>query len=458
MLFQRFWCAPLAQAAYLIGDGGEAVIVDPLRDADELLAGAARAGLRVRHVIGTHVHADFVAGLAEVAAATGAEIAMGERFAGKLPCRRLPDGAEIEFGGARLKVLETPGHTEDSVCLLVVPPDGDGAPERLLSGDTLFLGDVGRPDLAAGAGRSARDMARRLHASVHGKIAPLPDATEVWPAHGAGSACGVNIACEASSTIGLQRLANWALGEPDVERFCDRLLGALRPPPRYFARVAALNQSGPRLIAELAPPRRLSVDEVARAQAAGATVLDVRTCIAYGRGHWPGALGVGLDGGEFEAWAGALLPDGGVVVHAENAEQAHSAWLRLLRIGAEDVVGWTDELPPSPSKVPQIEAVDLFLELQKDPRAQVLDVRRASEYATGHVPGTVNTELGPELSADPALAHFDRARPTAVLCEGGYRSNAALQQLQAMGFTALRNVVDGMTGWRANALPVERAG
>ena len=458
MLFQRFYCEPLAQAAYLIAHGGEAIVVDPPRDVDEILAAAEAAGVRLRWALATHVHADFVVGLAEIAAATGARIGMGERFAGELPCERFADGQELAIGGANLRVIATPGHTHESVCFLLQPPTNEDAPARLLSGDTLFLGDVGRPDLVVAAGTSARDMARTLFQSLHERVAPLPDATEVWPAHGAGSACGVNIASAASSTLGLQRLGNWALAESDAERFCDRLLGALRPAPRYFARVARMNQRGPRLLADYSSPPLWPATEVAAALHGGALLLDVRSCVRYGAGHYAPAINLGLDGGDFEAWAGALLPEGrGIVVHADTPALAQVAWRRLLRVGCEQVVGCTIEPPPQPVATPQIDAVDLFVDLQNDPSLQVIDVRRAAEFATGHVPHAVHVELGPDLAATPCLARLDRDRPTAVLCEGGYRSSAALPQLVAAGFTALRNVRDGMTGWRANHLPVERA-
>jgi glyoxylase-like metal-dependent hydrolase (beta-lactamase superfamily II) len=460
MLFHRFYCEPLAQAAYLIAHGGEAVVVDPPRNVDEIVAAAAAAKVKVTWTVATHVHADFVAGLLELAAATGARVAMGERFAGDLPCERLADGAELCAGGVTLRVLATPGHTHESVCLRVMPPPADDAgaqPERLLTGDTLFLGDVGRPDLVVAQGTSARDMARLLFASLHDVIAPLPDATEVWPAHGAGSACGVSIASAASSTLALQRLGNWALCEGDREQFCDRLLGALRPPPRYFVHVAELNRRGPRLLATLPAPPLWPAAEVTTALARGAVLVDVRNCLRYGAGHWPGALNLALFGGEFEAWAGALLPSGHeVVLHGDTEVEAHTGWRRLLRVGCEQVIAATTELPAEVSAYEQIDAVDLFVERERDPALPVLDVRRASEYAAGHVPRAVHAELSPDLAASPALNGLERDRPTAVLCEGGYRSSAALAQLKGMGFTRLRNVRDGMTGWRANHLPLAR--
>lgn len=455
MLFQRFYYGPLAQAAYLIGHEGEAVVVDPPRDVTEILDFAARHRLRVRWALATHVHADFVAGLAELAAAAGARIGLGDRFDGGLRCERLADRSDVAVGGARLHVLATPGHTPESVSFLLRPPAGSGLPDRLLSGDTLFLGDVGRPDLVAGAGRSPREMARMLFDSLHGRLAALPDETEVWPAHGAGSACGTDISCEEFSTIGLQKVGNWALGERDPERFCDRLIGALRPPPRYFAHVAALNREGPPLLADLPRPRERPRDEVALAVSAGAVVLDVRSTSAHAQGHWPGALGARVEGNDFETWTGTLLPASApVIVHGADRGQVERAVWRLQTIGLERIAGYTLELPDEPEQHGEIEAAGLFAALAADAGAyQVVDVRRPAEYAAGHVPGAVHAELGPELAASPALAGLDRDLPTAVVCRSGFRSSAAIRQLRAAGFTRLANVRDGMLAWQGNHLP-----
>jgi len=451
MLFHRFSCDPLAQACYLLADGDEALIVDPLRDVDDVLAFAAARGLRVRQVIATHVHADFVAGLGEVAAATGARIRLGERFHGALACERLADDEELRIGGLRIRVLPTPGHTRESISLFVLPPASSDAPSRLLSGDTLFVGDVGRPDLSQGEGGTPRAMAMQLFASLRERIAPLPNSTEIWPAHGAGSACGSGIGTATSSTLGAERLGNWALAETDPERFCDRLLAALRPPPRYFASVAAQNRAGPALLGSLPIVRQISIHMTRQAVAKGACVLDVRSCLDFGKGHWPDAQNVGLEGGEFEAWAGELLdPVAPLVIHAGSADEAQSAVRRLRRIGCERVAGFVLALPDAVQRVPQIEAIDLFA--PTGAAWQVIDVRRPAEYAAGHVPGAVACELGAAMPV-VMLGRLDRARPTAVLCEGGYRSSAALGQLRAAGFTDLHNVHDGMRGWRGNHLP-----
>jgi hydroxyacylglutathione hydrolase len=452
MRWHRFANDALAQSCYLVADGGEALVVDPLRDVDDVVAFAAAHGLRIVHAVATHVHADFVAGLHELAAATGARIAMGERFAGGFSCAKLGDGDVVRIGGTAVEVLATPGHTVESVCLRVSPHDAIG-PERLLTGDTLFVGEVGRPDLAQGDGMAPDAMARALFASLHERLAALPDATEVWPAHGAGSACGASIAGGVWTTLGAERAGNWALRERDPERFAARLLGSLRPPPRHFAAVARLNRNGPPLLAARPSLREVSIATARAARAAGACLLDVRSTAEHGAGHWPDACHVGLAGGEFEPWAGELLPPGvEVVIHAADAAMAHTAALRLARVGEHRLLGFVRGLPEDAERLPQIEALDLLAPVGGVPW-QVVDVRRPAEFAAGHVAGARSCELGAEPPL-AALAAFARSRPTALVCDGGYRSSAAARALRTAGFTALHNVRDGMRGWRQNHLPL----
>jgi hydroxyacylglutathione hydrolase len=458
MQFRCFYLDPLAQASYLIADGDEAAVVDPRRDVDEYVAFARKNDLRIRYAIATHVHADFVAGLAELRAATGAEIVMGERFDGELSCRRLPDGGSLQVGDVAIRALPTPGHTPESVSYVVTPPAGEPVPERLLSGDTLFIGDVGRPDLAVARGYRPADMARTLWHSLHEVIAGLPDATEVWPAHGAGSACGAAIGGEASSTLAAQRIGNWAFAVGDPDEFAERLLRAQQPAPQYFAHAAALNRKGPRLLAELRRPRELDAAGIEAALAGGAALLDVRLFPEHAQGHFAQALNVGLQGGMFESWCGALIAPGRrIVLHAGDEARAEEAWVRLLRVGHEDVPGWTRALPAQPVRTPLLEPAVLAARLQAGPGSfQAVDVRRPGEYAAGHVPGAVHAELGPELGAAPALAALDRGRPTAVLCLTGYRSSAACALLRQAGFEDLHNVSGGMQIWTMSGMPLER--
>ncbi len=451
MLLRRLTCKGLAQNAYVLAHGGEALVVDPRRDVDDLLALLAAEKLRATWVVATHVHADFVAGLHEVAAATGARIGLGERFRGRLPHTPLADGQTLRVGDATIEVLATPGHTLESVSFHV-HAHAD-APARLLSGDALFVGDVGRPDLAQGAGMAPSAMAALLHHTLHERLAALPGDVEVWPAHGAGSACGSCIGGASSSTLAAERADNWAFRCRDRDAFVAQLLRSLRPPPRHFPRLAAINHDGATPLGVLLPPSALDAAAVASACAAGAMVLDCRSWTEFGRGHWPSATNIGLDGGEFEPWAGALIPaDRPLVLHATSAARAAEAQLRLLRVGLDDVRGFTTTLPERPGRVPQLEALDLFTPGGAVP-FQVIDVRRPDEFAAGHVAGAVHVELGETM----ATGGLDPTRPTAVLCEGGYRSSAALATLRSAGFTALHNVHDGMRGWRQNHLPLARA-
>jgi hydroxyacylglutathione hydrolase len=452
VIFRRFACEGLAQNAYVLADSGEAVVVDPRRDVDDVLAFVRQHGLRVTRVLATHVHADFVAGLLEVAAATGATVALGERFTGRLPCTRLAHGERVRVGGVDVEVLATPGHTLESVSFLAAGDAAGERPARLLTGDALFVGDVGRPDLAQGAGHSPHQMAELLFATLRERFARLAPETEVWPAHGAGSACGSRIAAAASSTLAVERATNWALREPDEGRFVRRLLESVTPPPRHFPRLAALNHDGAPLLATLPAVPQLDVAAAKAAATRGARLVDVRQWPDHARAHWPGAINLGLRGGDFEPWAGALLaPDVPIVLHAANDADAREAITRLRRVGLDDVRGFVLELPADATRTRELDALDLFVPNGTSP-LQVLDVRRADEYAAGHVPGAIHAELGPDLD----VQGLDRAHPTAVLCDAGYRSSAAVALLRARGFTNLHNVRDGMHGWRSNHLPLAR--
>ena len=453
MLFHRFYYTPLAQACYLIADEGEAVVVDPPRDIREILAFAAQHDLQIRWALATHVHADFVAGFGELAAATKARVALGARFDGSMRCERLEDGQQIEVGGSVLSVLETPGHTPESVSFVVRAPDS-ATPPRLLSGDTMLIGDVGRPDLVAGG--APRDMAQALFTSVHEQIAPLPDDTEVWPAHGAGSACGANISCEEFSTLGAQRIGNWALNETDCEQFCNRLIAALRQPPPYFSHTAQLNRQGAALVAELDPPPQLEARAVAAHLEQGAQLVDVRPRGQHAKASWPQAVNLGHNGNDFETWCGTLLEGHKpIILHADSATQAEAARQRMLCIGFDAVQGFTTALPTASRQHGQMEAAELFTSLQNGDELQVIDVRRPAEFEAGHIDGAIHAPLGPGLAAAAALDKLDCQRRTAVICRSGYRSSAATQQLAAAGFTSLANITDGMLGWTGNHLPVK---
>lgn len=448
MIFEQIYLNCLSQAAYLIGSEGEAVLVDPRRDVDEYLAIAERHGLEIRHVVATHVHADFVAGLTEIADRTGATIWMGGRFDGELPCRRMPHGHRLEVGSCVLETLETPGHTPESICLLVHGPEG--TPTRLLSGDTVFLGDVGRPDLVGARGLSAEDMAGMMFDSLRDHVLPLDDTVEVWPGHGAGSACGKNISAETRSTIGAQRLQNWAFTCDDRERFIAELCADLPAPPRYFAHAASMNRVGPKLDRDRPMPRRLGPDECSIVEENGAILLDVRTVDAFGAAHVPGSLHVTL-GGRFAEWAGRLIAPGRrIVLVASTEEEAQEAFVRLARVGHDTVLGWCcPDQDHATSSLPQWTADDLRAALDRDPTLQVIDVRQPGEFRGGHVPGAVSTPLTDFSEPVQALSGLDASRRTAVICGGGARSSTASHFLRNLGFQDLHNVAGGTGAWRA---------
>ncbi|MFG2829956.1 rhodanese-like domain-containing protein [Streptomyces sp. NPDC048434] len=345
MHFAQYYLDCLSQASYLIGDEatGRAVLVDPRRDIDDYLHDAEAAGLRIELVIETHIHADFLSGHLELARATGAAIAFGEAAETGFPIRRLRDGERISLGaddgaGVTLTVLATPGHTLESICLVIREHPDDEVPFGVLTGDTLFVGDVGRPDLLSAAGHSPRDMAIRLHSSLHTKLMALPDTTRVFPAHGAGSACGRSLSTETSSTIGDQRRLNYAL-QPMPEADFVRLVTAGQPTtPGYFAHDAALNRDGHPLL-EPGPPAALTLDEALAARdRQGAVLLDCRPLAAYTRAHLAGSLHTSLDT-RFAEYAGSVVTPGTPIVLLADPGTEQEARLRLARIGYDRVLG-----------------------------------------------------------------------------------------------------------------------
>ncbi len=338
--FVQYYLDCLSQASYLIGDetSGRAVVVDPRRDIQEYLDDAAAAGLRIDFAVETHVHADFLSGHLELAAATGATIVYGDAADVHFPHRKVADGERIGIGEVGLEFRATPGHTPESICILVWESPGAQAPYGVLTGDTLFIGDVGRPDLLAAQGQTPEDMARQLFRSLHTRLLTLPDATRVYPAHGAGSACGKNLSTETASTIGEQRRTNYALRLATADEFVAAVTEGQPPQPGYFARVAGLNREAHQL-ADVDEPARLPLEDVLRRQAAGAAVLDVRSPEEFARGHLRGSVNVGLDG-RFAEYAAEVV-GGDIVVVCEEG-RARDARLRLSRVGLDSVVGVLD--------------------------------------------------------------------------------------------------------------------
>ena len=455
MFFKQYYLGCLAHASYVIGDGGEAAVVDPRRDVDEYLADCEAVGLRIKYILETHLHADFVSGHIELARRTGATICLGHRAGAEFPHRTLREGDEIRLGEVVLRFLETPGHTPEGVSVLVT---AGGVVQKVLTGDTLFIGDVGRPDLVGSKGFTSEQMAAMLYDSLHQKLLMLDDAVEVWPAHGAGSSCGRNISSKTSSTIGEQRKTNYALAPMTREQFVKLTASELPPPPQYFSHDAEINRQGPRPLDELPPAKALSPADMRAHMERGVVAIDVRPEAAYGNAHVPGSLNLGL-AGNFAPWAGALVAvDRPVVIIADDAVEARQAQMRLARVGMEGVQGYLDGgiaawhvagLPLV--AVPQMPVDELRARLAEGAELQVLDVRRPGEYEGGHVPGAINVPLD-RLEKQP----LDASRATAVLCASGYRSSAAASLLERCGFKELYNVTGGTTAWVNAGFAVEK--
>ncbi|MGW1378923.1 MBL fold metallo-hydrolase [Streptomyces sp. NPDC002446] len=460
MHFAQYYLDCLSQASYLIGDRttGRAVLVDPRRDIDDYLQDAEAAGLRIELVIETHIHADFLSGHLEIAEATGATVAFGEAAETGFPTRRLRDGERIRLGagegeGVTLTVLATPGHTMESICLVIHENPDDAVPFGVLTGDTLFVGDVGRPDLLSAAGHSPEDMAARLHRSLHTKLLTLPDATRVFPAHGAGSACGRSLSTETSSTIGDQRRLNYAL-QPMPEEAFVRLVTAEQPAtPGYFAHDAALNRDGHPLL-DAAPPPALTLEEALAARdQQGAALLDCRPLAAYTRAHLAGSLHTSLDT-RFAEYAGSVVAPGTPIVLLAEPGKEQEARLRLARIGYDHVIGHLPDPAAALDRAPalvrhshRLVPEELALgegegEVRGDrpAHAQLIDVRNPAEYAAGALPGARSIPLA---TLPDRIAELDPARPVVLYCRSGNRSVIAAALLEARGFGEVCDVVGG---------------
>jgi glyoxylase-like metal-dependent hydrolase (beta-lactamase superfamily II)/rhodanese-related sulfurtransferase len=460
MHFNQFYLNCLSHASYLIGSEGGAAVVDPQRDVDQYIQEAEAQGLKIKYVIETHLHADFVSGHRELAARTGAEIVYGARAGATFPHRAVTDGEDLALGSIRLRILETPGHTPESISILVADAADAAQPPKLLTGDTLFIGDVGRPDLVGSKGYTAEQMAAMLYDSLHEKILKLDDAVEVWPAHGAGSACGRNISKEAHSTIGKQRQFNYALQPMPKEEFVRLMTTDLPEAPAYFSKDAEINRGGAQALSEIPRPGALSPAETQALSGEGVIVLDVRPGAVFGAGHVPGAINIGL-GGQFASWAGQLLRfDTPIIVVAEDDAQVDEAVTRLARVGIENVRGflkggipaWIEANLPV-ATIAQISVEELRRLLDEPGDLQVIDVRQPGEYAQGHVPAAAHAPLA---HVAELASQFDSSRQTAVICAGGYRSGAAASILSRAGFTRLFNVVGGTSAWVSAGFAVDR--
>jgi hydroxyacylglutathione hydrolase len=454
MYFEQFYLGCLAHASYLLASQGEAVVVDPQRDVDLYLNAAAQHGFTIRHVFETHLHADFVSGHKELAARTGAQIYIGVQAAATFPHIPVRDGFELKFGSASIRVLETPGHTLESICLLLTDDEKSSEAWAVLTGDTLFIGDVGRPDLSPRY--TPAELAGMLYDSLHEKLLSLPDQVLVYPAHGAGSLCGKNMRAERSSTIGTERLTNYALQFPNKQEFVTALTSNLPARPEYFLRDAELNRSGAPALADLQSLRPISPAELQEMLRHGQIALDVRPADEFAAGHVPGSVNIGLSG-QFASWAGTLL---GLASHpvliADSEEQIHEARIRLARVGIEaldgflagGIAGWKNVGLPL-ATIAQIDVREMHSKVSAN-GLQVLDVRRAPEWDTGHIE---NASWWPLDNFKVSPPEIDHCAQLAVHCKGGYRSMIACSFLQRAGFKNVVNVIGGFDAWQQENLP-----
>jgi hydroxyacylglutathione hydrolase len=454
MILEQHYLTCLAHASYLIGDpsSGLAVVVDPQRDVERYLESAEKHGLRIGWVVLTHFHADFVAGHLELARRTGAQIRLGARAKADYDFTPWPEGEALELGRVRLVPLETPGHTPEGICIQVFDLGADSpSPKALLTGDTLFVGDVGRPDLMASVGVTAEELASMLYDSLRDKLAGLPDGTLVYPAHGPGSACGKALGSETFSTLGEQRAKNWALQEMPKEQFVERLTSGLAQPPAYFGFDADLNRRERAVLDDRLPEALtpLEPNEVLERSAAGAVVLDVRDAEAFAAGHLEGAVNVGLDG-KFAHWVGSLVDPRTEVVIVGREGQEHEAVVRLARVGFERVLGFArggqEALEAAGAPVARWERIDpddLRARLGGARPPLVLDIRAAGEWAEGHPEGALHVPLE-QLEA--RMDEVPAGRELAVLCRSGYRSSIAASLLWRAG---RQRLVDLRGGWLA---------
>ena len=457
MFFRQYYLGCLSHASYLIGDTttGRAVAVDPQRDVEQYLVDAAHHGLRIERVIETHFHADFLSGHLELAE-RGATISFGAAAEGKVeyPIELLADGEVLSLGEVTLTVLSTPGHTPESICIVVRERAGDEVPYGVLTGDTLFIGDVGRPDLLASLGESADGLARQLYRSLRERLLVLPDATRVFPAHGAGSACGKHISTETESTIGEQRRSNYALAPMTEDQFVGAVLQGQAAAPLYFVFNANLNRQARELLDEEEPPPGLAFDEMMRRHAEGAVILDTRDDIDFAAGHVRGSINVGL-GGRFAEYAGEVVAAGTPIVLITPPGQETEARVRLARIGFDSVVGALDDPVRSLLDHPDLVDSSSRLTARELTRlldgVQLVDVRGPGEVALGRIAGAVSIPLAELVTR---AGELDRGRPVVAYCEGGYRSSIAASTLQAQGFTDVSDLLGGYAGWVAAGLPV----
>ncbi len=472
MILKRFYDEKLAQASFLVGCAatGQALVVDPNRDVEQYVAAAGAEGLRVTHVAETHIHADFVSGARELGERTGATLYLSAEggadwtyaFAAEAGAVLLKDGDSFRVGNVRIDALHTPGHTPEHLAFAVTDTAGADRPMGVFTGDFVFVGDVGRPDLLERAAKHEGTMeagARTLYASLRRFVAAFPDYVQLWPGHGAGSACGKALGAVPQTTLGYETRFNWGLAAGSEAEFVATVLAGQPEPPMYFAQMKRINRDGPRVLAGFARPPRLPDDRLDELLAAGAPVVDTRPADAYGTAHVPGTLNVPL-GRSFTTGAGSVLPydrDVYLLVEEGAAERVEEVVRDLAMIGLDRVAGWVgggvvDAWAAAHRTQAVPEVAPALLAERMAAGAAVIDVRNGSEWEAGHIPGSANLPLG---RLTESLDAVPRDRPLVVHCQAGGRASVAIGVLRASGFDDVSHLAGDFGEWSAAGRPVE---
>ena len=441
MYLQRFFVEGLAHASYLFGADGEAAVVDPKRDIEDYLAAAEQEGLRIVAIFNSHPHADFASGFRELADRTGAKVYVSHLAPAHYERVAAKDGEKVKIGSLEVELLETPGHSPDSLSFLVRE---NGQPVAVFTGDLLFVNDVGRPDLRD-ADEDPSELAGKLYDSLHQKILTLPDAVKVYPAHGAGSLCGRAISDAPFSLVGQERKLNWAMQIADRAEFVRQMTANLPDRPAYFSYDVGVNLEGAEPFSALPPLAEMNAEELKEAVQDDAVVIDLRPAKQFGAGHFPGSLNIGLGSPSFSTWTGFIVPgEKAIVLVVGSAEEATKGRLELARIGFDNVLGYIQASALSEKQtLPQMSVEQLKANLQNN-GPLVLDVRTPTEWKNGHIDGARHVPLASFAKELPALPND---RKIAVICGSGYRSSIATSLLQARGYAAVENVAGGMNAF-----------
>lgn len=447
MFIKQFYTNCLSEAAYYIESEGEVAIIDPLRDIDVYLELAHERNAKIKYIFETHFHADFVSGHLDLSKQTGAPIIYGPNAKPKYEIHSAKDGEILPLGKLSIEVIHTPGHTLESSCYLL--KDENNKPHAIFTGDTLFVGDVGRPDLSSGT-MSTEDLAAIMYDTIQTKILPLQDDILVYPAHGPGSSCGKNLGPNTHSTIGEQKQTNYALKPQSKEEFVKAVTTGLQTAPVYFAINAKINQQGYEEVKKVAQQgiQQLSIDAFKNAVSEGAIILDTRNATIFTQGFIPGSISIGLEG-RFAEWAGMILPFDQKMVLVTEAGKEEETVIRLSRVGFENMQGCLkggfESWETAGEKIDliiDIEADELMMDIPHDPNLLVVDVRKETEFGEGHLEHAMNLPLS-EMTNIVELAQFEETQNLYIHCAGGYRSVIAASLLKRQGVNNLRNVLGG---------------